>query len=641
MTGAVYAVEVGRWRSRIDTAAFGRVGRVADRLASQWEESFRDYGVVSSTPRGYATAVRDLLGYLNVLACPPGDLHFLDEATLDGWVDDMRTRLGRESTRSRATSLRVLLDNIDVADLHGSLTDGAVMRWRPDVERGGVPLSDLTPGQWATLQKLAKRSVMEVTARIRSARAIAAGGCDPGGDLEAWRREENVYWAALYGRLDTDRLAAALYRRPWPKWLGPFRPAALCGAQAAGYVADRIRERLLPTLLDMAGFWVAMAVATGLPPESVSELEIGWFNTPPGGDLTILRYRKQRRGGPTLPLVLLARPQFSAQRLCDIYVELSAPLRPTAPPGETERLWLFAVAGVGHRIEVRAPDYATHPFPRWARAAGLLEPEHVAGVEQARMRRIAQARSSLRGPAVGRDASSRLRALEAWTGPVDPRRIRKTDKSRRLVMFGLAAAANDHTVRVLIAHYTNSDLVRVRSALVITGVADALTVFAAGPRPTTIITAEAAEEVATSASAAAELASMLGISSERLEAVLTGRHTIGAVACVDPFASPHDDPGRFCRQAASALCLSCPQAIVLAEHVPALWSQIERLDRIAATMTGDAFSSLHGEHHVTTLDALGLFDPDGVAAYRARGVISTHRAGEPAPVQLRRRRLRR
>lgn len=172
-------------------------------------------------------------------------------------------------------------------------------------------------------------------------------------------------------------------------------------------------------------------------------------------------------------------------------------------------------------------------------------------------------------------------------------------------------AANDHTVRVLIAHYTNSDLVRVRSALVITGVAEVLTVFAVGPRPTTIVTVEAADEVAINASARADLAGMFGISEERLDAVLAGRHTIGAVACVDPYASPHDDPGRFCRLAGSELCLSCPQAIVLAEHVPALWSEIERLDRIVATMTFDAFARTHGEHHATKLDALGVFDPSG------------------------------
>lgn len=639
MTDTAYVVEIGRRRARIDTATFPTVRQVADRLASHWTESFKDYGSETSTPRGYATALRDLLGYLNGMAAPPQDLRFVDESTLDGWVDDMRARLGRESTRSRATSVRVLLDNIDVGELHETLSDDNVLRWRPDVERGGIPLSDLAPGQWAALRKLAKRSVIDVTTRIQSARAIAANGCDPGDELDGWRIKENIYWVALNGRLDVDRFAAALYRRRWPDWLAPFRPAALSGTLAAGYVADRVKERLLPTLLDMAAFWTAMAVTTGLPPESVNDLEIDWFDTPPGGDLTILRYRKQRQGSATLPLVLLARPRFSAQQLRDSYVALSAPLRPMATPGEAGRLWLFAAMRAGHEVRVRMPDHTTHHFTKWVRAARLLESDYIAGVEQARTHRIAEARSQQSKPAA-RTAASRLRPLEAWTGPVDPRRVRKTNKSHRLVMFGLAAAANDHTVRVLIAHYTNSDLVRVRSALVITEVAEALTVFAAGPRPTTIITAEAANEVGTNATARAELSGMLGITEERLDAVLTGRHTIGAVACIDPYASPHDNPGRFCRQAGSDLCLSCSQAIVLAEHVPALWSEIERLDRIAATMSGEAFARMHSEHHATTLDALGVFDLDGVATYRARGVIPIHPIGELAPVPLRRRRVR-
>lgn len=640
MTGTTYIVEIGRRRATIDTAKFPRAGRVAGRLASHWMESFKDYGAETSTPRCYATALGDLLGYLNGLAAPPQDMRFVDEVTLDGWVDDMRGRLGRESTRLRSTSVRVLLDNIDVGELHETLTDGHVLRWRPDVERGGVPLSDLAPGQWAALRKLAKRSVIEATTRIRSARAVAAQGCDPGDNLDAWRVKDNVYWAALNGRLDVDRFAAALYRRRWPDWSAPLRPAALSGPRAAGYVADRIREQLLPTLLDMAAFWTAMAVTTGLPPESVNDLEIGWFQTPPGGELTILRYRKQRRGAPTLPLLLLARPQFCAQRLRDTYVELSAPLRARATPDDADRLWLYALARGGQDVRVNVPNHTTRHFTRWVHAAGLLDADHIANVEQQRTDRAAGPRSLLSKPAA-RTAASRLRPLEAWTGPVDPRRVRKTDKSHRLVMYGLAAAANDHTVRVLIAHYTNSDLVRVRSALVITEVAEALTVFASGPRPTTIVTAEAAEEAATNISARADLALMLGVTGERLDAVLAGRHTIGAVACVDPYASPHDDPGRFCRQAGTELCLSCPQAIVLAEHVPGLWSEVERLDRIAATMTGDSFASMHCEHHATILDALGVFDPAGVAAYRARGVIPTHPVGELAPAPLRRRRVRR
>ena len=640
MTGTTYVVEVGRRRARIDVGRFTRVPRVADRLASHWAKSFQDYGSATSTPSRYAAAVRDLLAYLDRLDAPPQALRFVDEALLDGWVDDMRSRLGRESTRSLATSVRVLLDNLDVGELHEDLTDGTYLRWRPDAERGGVPLADLTPGQWAALRKLSKRSVIDVTARIRSARAIAAGGCDPGDDPDGWSQKANVYWAALHGQLDVERFAAALYRQKWPDWLGPFRPRALSGAQAAGYVANRVREQLLPTLLDMAAFWTAMAVATGLPPESVNDLETGWFDTPPGGDLTVLRYRKQRRGRATLPLVLLARPQFSAQQLRDTYVELSAPLRPLATPEEADRLWFYAVVSAGREVQVRVPDHETHPFPRWARAVRLVEPGYIASVEEARRQRILAARS-LQAKPIARGAASRLRVLEPWTGPVDPRRIRKTDKSHRLVMYGLAGAANDHTVRVLIAHYTNSDLVRARSALLITDVAEALTVFAAGPRPTTVVTTEAAGQVATSASARSDLAGMLGITEEKLDAVLSGRHTIGAIACTDPYASPHDDLGRFCRQAGSELCLSCPQAVVLAEHVPSMWSEVERLDRIAATMTGESFARAHGEYHQTALDVLSVFDPAGVAGYRERGVIPTHPVGEVAPVQLRRRRVRR
>ena len=122
---------------------------------------------------------------------------------------------------------------------------------------------------------------------------------------------------------------------------------------------------------------------------------------------------------------------------------------------------------------------------------------------------------------------------------------------------------------------------------------------------------------------------------------MRGRHNIGAVACIDPEASPYDEPGQFCRRAGSDLCLSCPQAVVLRDHVPSLWAEVERLERIAATTTGDAFAALHGDHHALLLDLLTCFDPGGVNAYRERGTIPTTHGAAPAPARLQRRRARR
>lgn len=636
---SAWSIEVGGRRITVNVDQFPRIRRLAEVVTAHWAASFGGADGSSSTASVYATSLRDLLAYLNDRPSPPQDLRFVDDVTLDAWVDDMRNRVGRESTRARATSMRVLLDNFDQSLLHNSLTDGRVLRWRPDVERGGVPLSDLSPGQWATLSKLTKRAVLESTARIRAARAIAVAGRNPT-RAEGWRIRENVYWAVLNGTFDLAAFTSAHTGRRWARWLEPFRPKALTGARAFAYVADRIREQLLPTLLDMAAFWTAMAITTGLPPESVNDLELGWFDRPPGGDLTILRYRKQRRAAPTIPLVLLTKPQFSAQRLRDTYVELSRPLRALAGPDVADRLWLFATINRSdHRLDVRVPTQTTRHFTKWVNHSGLLESAHVAAVEQARTARLDEARAAHRSPA--RLAGRRLRHLEPWTGPVDPRRIRKTNKARRLVLFGLAAAATDHTVRVLIAHYTNSDLVRVRSAMVITDIADTLVVFAQGPRPATLIAPDVADAARDGGAARSQLSALLGITETQLDAILAGRHTIGAVACIDPHASPYDRPGRFCRQAGSELCLSCQQAVVLSEHVPSLWSEVERLDRIGATMSGESFHELHGEQHALLLELLGAFDGEGADSYRARGTIPTHAPGTPAPVPMRRRRVRR
>ncbi len=61
--------------------------------------------------------------------------------------------------------------------------------------------------------------------------------------------------------------------------------------------------------------------------------------------------------------------------------------------------------------------------------------------------------------------------------------------------------AATHSVRLLLAHDTNSGLLGVRAALVITEVANALAGFATepdfGPRPATILSAEVAEKAVT------------------------------------------------------------------------------------------------------------------------------------------------
>ena len=335
----------------------------------------------------------------------------------------------------------------------------------------------------------------------------------------------------------------------------------------------------------------------------------------------------------TTPLVLLAKPRFSAQRICDSYVELTRLLRSRA--SDPSRLWLFAVTSGGGQIDVRTLTANTRQFTRWVHEVGLLDVDQVHSVDQARAERI-----TLPAGRRGRHASSRLRTLEAWSGPVDPRRIRKTDKARRIVMGGLAAA-NDHTVRVLILHYTNSDLVRVRSSLIINEVADTLVAFASGPRPATVVAPDVAADALDGANASATLRRTaqhqrgtaprpLARSPQhrrrRLHRSPRRRHTTNP-------ASSAVEPGATCacrarrRSSCTTTCRACGPRL-------SVW-------RIAATMTGDTFAELHGDHHALLLDLLTCFAPGSVNAYRERGTIPTTHGAAPAPARLQRRRARR
>lgn len=643
MAGHAFSVEVADGHSvTINTDAFPRCARLAVQLAAHWRSSFA--GVTSSSVSVYATTLRSLLRYTERLDGPPPDLRFLDAQVLDGWVRSLRETSSAGFARQRATCMRVLLDNLDPELLHESLTEGSgVLRWRPEVERGGLAsVPDLTPGQWEALRKVAKRQVFTITCRLMAAQREAAGGCDPGDDPVAWSKRENVSWLALHGRLSADALLESLRggRRcaPWPAWaLELIRPGTV-GIWAAKQIVAEMYHRVHPHRLDAASFWVAMLIATGLPPESVTDLEPDWFDTPPGGAITLLRYRKQRRAAPTVPLVLLATTRFSAQRLRDSYLALSVPLRRLAGDSSAgAKLWSHATTSRGGSLSVGALDAYGRHFPRWLKAVGLTDAAQVRDMDAARRHRV-----TARG---GRGLSSRtrgvrLRPLEPWTGPADPRRIRKTDKAQRLVLHGASMAANDHTVRVLIAHYTNSDLVRIRSAHIVTGVAETLTYFAAGPRRPTVIPAPIAEEALAYEDALTGLANLIGLDPGKLTAVLAGRQTIGSAACRDPYDSPHDTAGQFCRQAGGELCVSCPQAVLLAEHVPALWAELERLDRVGATISPTDFTVLHGERHRLIVDLLSVLDPDNIARYRERGIVPGSHHGDEIPVRLRRRRAR-
>ena len=175
--------------------------------------------------------------------------------------------------------------------------------------------------------------------------------------------------------------------------------------------------------------------------------------------------------------------------------------------------------------------------------------------------------------------------------------------------------------------------------MVINEVGDTLTAFAGGPRPAVVLPPSVTDEAISNASTRSRLAELLEVSDTAISTIVDGSHTIGPVACLNPYRSPHDEEGRFCRQAGSQLCLTCSNAVITGEHVPPLWDEVERLDRVAATMAGDAFRALHGETYQTLLHILEVFDPEAVARYRQRGIVPPHPSAL-TPARLVRRRAR-
>ena len=96
---------------------------------------------------------------------------------------------------------------------------------------------------------------------------LAATGAHPDEVADGWRSQAHAFWAIENNAFDLDAFVAANRGRRWPDWLVPLRPRALTGRAAFTYAVDRITEQLVPSMLDMAGFWTAMAVTTGAPRE--------------------------------------------------------------------------------------------------------------------------------------------------------------------------------------------------------------------------------------------------------------------------------------------------------------------------------------------------------------------------------------
>lgn len=116
-----------------------------------------------------------------------------------------------------------------------------------------------------------------------------------------------------------------------------------------------------------------------------------------------------------------------------------------------------------------------------------------------------------------------------------------------------------HSPKTFFDHYTNSPILRAEAGrILLTAVEEQ---FDAATRPR-IVTAAEEQSIA-------EGDCLPGMDHDTSERVLSGELDTPVAACRDPLNGPHTDPGTCCPFAANGQCFSCPNALILARHLPA------------------------------------------------------------------------
>jgi hypothetical protein len=183
-------------------------------------------------------------------------------------------------------------------------------------------------------------------------------------------------------------------------------------------------------------------------------------------------------------------------------------------------------------------------------------------------------------------------------------RLRKSKVRRELVASPTRYLRDGrrHTSRTLLAHYTNSSVLRAHAGDILVDTIEGFFSGAIGP---TVITPEAQE-------------ALLRLGDNSAHSVGIGPHVDtdsahkgGLADCMDPLDSPHAPEGSLCPVAMLGQCFTCPNAVITQEHLPAL-VEMKRISAPESSADSKVWREVWEPTYRSTTSILKLFPADRV-----------------------------
>lgn len=514
---------------------------------------------------GYKRAVVDFLGYCARAGAPPRlSCRALTAGLLDDWQDDAAARFPpkrRYLVGQHASRVFGLLRRVD-ANSPGAVAPEALERAsKPAAYSGSVHWEPLCEFSEADLQRLvpaAIAGVRETERRIATGRALMAEGADP--RVSGRWTFANLVWLAATGELSTALLKENLPAR-WRDWDHSLRQQApkTAGQNVGGQVGRLVKQayrHVFPHPLDLVGHFVLVTLDTAAWPEGVRDLRLS--------DITqrersvAVDLLKNRLPGSIEKLAADAGPGAAgARRFRDAGTVIRSLVDVTAEARQkcgSDMLFIAGVLGSRRQTLEVGPIAWGHAdssnFSAWLVANGLDRP-----VERT----------------VHKGSGEVVVTLPPLSRPWDPRRLRKATLSHYGHYYPEDMAAwRDNSLAVFQQHYVVGSVVfKTKIGRLARQAATELAEMATNRSGFTVVAPPATAEVHAGAPGAARL---LRLDHARLHRLATGELDVdgGIAACTDAHKSPYAPPGELCRSAKFGLCLVCPNAVLMPEHIAGL-----------------------------------------------------------------------
>ena len=568
-------------RAYLDPAAFGcsrlirQLGRELQRQVQLTDPSMATVRSTIGAIRSLAAHIDGVVGFDDSSGCAA-----LSVKVLDAWEHQLaaRSARGSQSPGLMASYVLRLLRAIEYRHPSSLSVDVAGRVRHPPmspVSTSTAPLADFTYDEARWMALSAMRDVVHTHQRVQSGWQTlgeAASGDEGSVEKSQWTWTELLRHAARL-ELHVEQLPSS-YRAISDDAL--LRTRFIDRSYDRRMLVRAAYQQLFPTDLDLASFYVLLALDTGAPPEALKALTLADIRSDRHQQVT-LTFTKRRaakiyeatfadRGFPDTGTVIrsLRAVTNELRQLLDS-TSLFLAVRPTMHRGGAsarppEWAGLLGRWIAHHHLEVAAHDGAAPPV--------------------------------------------------SISPPWDLRRLRKTNRARLAARDPARYTATlDHTVEVFQRRYAvNATVLRVHAGQLLTDVQRDLHAEARRRHGPHILTADVAVALQANPDVARRL---LGVTIQQAHHLADGHLDMGLASCLDPLDGRFGTAGEICPVSTSGLCYRCPNAVIAPHHRPALTAFSRQLEHLRRTLPPVSFEAHWAAVSAVVDTALAAFSHEG------------------------------